>query len=97
MMLTGICNLAYWSLNSKASGIINADSAADARIWDGRTAISFGNPSNFFGTDWGPNIFAIKTGHMTRLAIGDTVWQITSPAKGTAGAESANTSARAVG
>ena len=54
-------------------------------------------PVKFLRHGLGPKIFAIKTGHMTRLAIGDTVWQITSPAKGTAGAESANTSARALG
>ena len=47
MITTGIFKSAYRLRNLKASGIISADSAADARICEGRRAISFGNASNF--------------------------------------------------
>ncbi len=46
-MTTGIFKSAYWWRSMKASGIMSADSAADALIWDGRSAISFGNALNF--------------------------------------------------
>jgi hypothetical protein len=76
---------------------MRADSAADARICEGRRAISFGNPSNFFGTDRGSKILVIKTGHIIRLTIGEMVYRNTSPTKGTAGADKATTSGRKVG
>ena len=60
-------------------------------------AISFGKPSNFFGTDRGPKILAIKSGHINRLTIGESVWPKISPTKGTAGADKATTSGRKVG
>ena len=80
-----------------APGIMRADSAADARICDGRTAISFGNPANFDGTDWGPKILAIKSGQIVRLTIGAMLCLKISPTRGTAGADKATTSGRNVG
>src|SRR3954447_14287285 len=41
-------------------GIISADSAAVARICDGRSAISFGKRSNFRGVDAGPKSCAAR-------------------------------------
>ena len=76
---------------------MSANSAAEARICEGRSAISFGKPSNFAGADRGPKIFAIISGHISRLIIGETVWPKISPTNGTAGADRATTSGRKVG
>jgi hypothetical protein len=61
------------------------------------TALATGNASNFLGTDRGPKIFAIISGHAARLTSGDKVWLRKSPTSGKAGAASATTSARTVG
>jgi hypothetical protein len=85
MMTTGIFKSAYRLRNLKASGIISADSAADAFIWEGRSAISFGNASNFFGTDRAPKILRIISGQIARLIRADKVWLRMSPTSGKAG------------
>jgi hypothetical protein len=46
----------FWKLT--ASGIIRADSAADERIWDGRTAISFWKRIKFFQHGLGTKDFS---------------------------------------
>ena len=76
---------------------MSANSAAEARICEGRSAISFGNRSNLAGADLGPKIFAIMSGHISLLIMGDTVWPMISPTTGTAGADRATTSGRTVG
>jgi hypothetical protein len=76
---------------------MSADSAAEARICEGRSAISFGNCSNLAGADFGPNIFAIMSGHISLLTMGESVWPRISPTTGTAGADKATTSGRTVG
>ena len=76
---------------------MSSDSAADARIWEGRSAISFGNCSNLAGSGLGPKIFAIMSGHIKLLMMGDRVWPRTSPTTGTAGVDRATTPGRRVG
>src|SRR6187401_2112787 len=94
---TGICNFAYAPCRLTTLGIISAASAAPARIWDGRTAISFGKPANFGGTEFGPKSLRIKSGHVSLLRIGDSVYLRKSPSTGTDGADKIRVSARTVG
>jgi hypothetical protein len=94
--------LAAFSLSGPAASdefrkAISAVSAALARICDGRTASSLGNPANFSGTGRGPNILCNMAGHINLLATGEMVKLTMSPSPGMAGADSANTSARTVG
>src|SRR3954453_22956243 len=56
----------------------------------------FRKTSNFFGTDRGPKIFAIRSGHISRLTSGERVCLRTAPAS-TAGPDKATTSRRKVG
>src|SRR3954447_22523864 len=97
MITTGILSSPYLSSKWKASGIISADSAAEAQICDGRSAISFGNSLNLAGADLGPKIIAVIAGHIILLITGETVWPMTSPTTGIAGADMATTSGRIVG
>ncbi len=63
-------------LKSCAAGIMSAASAALAQIWDGRTAISSGNPLNFSGTGLGPKIFRRSSDHISLLNSGDALFQL---------------------
>jgi hypothetical protein len=57
-----------------------------------RSAISFGNASNFFGTDRAPKILRIISGQIARLIRADKVWLRMSPTSGKAGVPIATTS-----
>jgi hypothetical protein len=96
-MITGIFRFLYSPLVASAFGIMRADSAALACIWEGRTAISFGKSSNFVGTDLGPKITFSYNGQTSLLTSGDTVWLSTSPKPGMAGVAIARKSGRGVG
>jgi hypothetical protein len=76
---------------------MRADSAAAARSWDGRTAISSGKPSNFLGTELGPKIFLRRNGHINLAKRGEMVWLARSPIMGRAGSDANAKSTRALG